>query len=153
MPDSSNNMDARTIRQRRTTAAIVLGATLLVGASPFLLPMGWLVISMVQMSAERNRLTTDVDHLAVRDAARSLLGMHERNTFVDVAQLPDDLARLEPNTAHVDDRGFLKLEFGGGFHHHGLLIVPQEAEGITLDLEPPLQFTPLEDGIWFYEET
>ena len=153
MSDTSNNLDARTIRQRRLTAALVLGTTLLIGASPFLLPAGWLVVSMVQVTLECNRLMTAVNHLAVRDAARSLLTKYETRTDLDASQLPDELARLAPRMAFIDDRGFLRLEFGGGFHHFGLFIVPQESEAITLDREPPLQFTPLEPGIWFYEET
>ncbi len=149
-----NGIDAPTRRQGRMSAAVVLGVTLFVGAIPILLPISCTAIGMIQTYAKRSWLLTDVDHLAVRDAGRLLLGKHEKGSFIDVAELPAELAQLGPDmTAYTDDRGFLRLEFGGGFHHHGLFVVPEDAEGITLGIEPPLKFTPLEDGIWFYEET
>lgn len=123
-----------------------------IGAIPILLPVSCMTVSMIHVIVERNKLMSDVDHVAVRDAGRSLLARCGKDSFLDLAQLPDELARLGPNMASIDNRGFLRLEFGGGFHHHGLLVAPEDSEGIKLDLEPPLKFTPLTDGIWYYEE-
>ena len=154
MSETGNDLDVPALRRGRLTAALVLGTVLLVGAVPILLPMTCIAIGMVQAHAKRSWLVTDVDHLAVRDAGRLLLANHGTDILIEPSQLPDELARLGPNMmAHIDDRGFLRLEFGGGFHHFGLLVVPEDAEGTRLDIGPPLECVPLEDGIWFYEET
>lgn len=135
------------------TAAVVLGTVLFIGAIPILLPISCMTVSMIQVMAERNKLLTDVDHMAVRDAGRTLLATYGEGSFLDLTQLPEAIAELGPNYTYIDNRGFLKLEFGGGFHHHGLLVVPKTAEEIAIDIEPPLKFTPLANGIWYYEET
>lgn len=153
MSETGNNIDAPTLRRRRLVAAAVLGGVLFIGAIPILLPVGSCVINNAQIHAKRSWLLTDVDHLAVRDAGRLLLAVHEKNSVVEPSQLPKELARLGPNMmAFVDDRGLLRLEFGGGFFHYGLFVVPEDADGITLDIEPPLKFTLLVDGVCFYEE-
>ena len=153
MIETGNEIPPQILRRRRTTAAIVVGVTLLVGASPFLLFATYFTIGLVQAHFRRSRLLTDVDHLAVRDAGRLLLVRHERDSWIESQELPEEIAQLGPSVAYIDDRGFLRLEFGGGFYHFGLFVVPEDAEGITLDVEPPLKYKPLEDGIWFYEET
>ncbi len=152
MSETDVNIDAPTRRRRRMTATLVLGTVLFVGAIPVLLPVSCITIMGFQLNAERNRLITEVDHIAIRDAGRVLLTNHDANCFIDLTQLPNELARLGPKHVSIDHRGFLHLEFGGGFHHHGLLVVPQTAEQIQLDTEPPLKFTPLADGIWYYKE-
>lgn len=153
MSATGHKIDAPTLRQRRMTMAVVLGGVLFIGALPILLPISSCVVGSIQLHAKRSWLLTDVDHLAVRDGGRSLLAVHEKGRFVEPSQLPNELARLGPNMlARIDNRGFLRLEFGGGFYHYGLLVMPEDAERMTLDIEPPLKFTPLEDGIWFYEE-
>ena len=166
MGKTGNNIDAPTLRRRRTTLAVVLGVTLLVGAIPILVPISCIGVMIVRGSAERHRLTTEVDQLAIRDAGRLLLAKHGKDSFIEQSQLPSVIARLSPNMAYIDDRGFLVLEFDGGFQRHGLTIAPENAEGITLNAEArshhppfprtpslpaPLKFMPLEDGIWYFE--
>jgi len=153
MSETANDIDAVTLRHRRLVAAAVLGTVLFIGSVPILIPMTFIAIGMFDVYGKRSWLLTDVNHAAVRDAGRLLLAEHEEDCPTDLIELPDELARLRPNYAYIDSCGFLHLEFGGGFYHFGLVVIPEDAEGTTLDIGPPLECTPLVDGVWFYEET
>ena len=138
-------------RQGCWTASIVVAITLLIGSLPFLLLLGNVLVGSVQIDATRHALLNDIDHLAVRDAGREFLSVSSVSGFIDVSQLPQMLRDLEPQTASVHQHDQLLLEFGGGFHHHGLLIVAPCGE-VSIRNDQHVGLTPLADGIWYYED-
>lgn len=144
----------RRSRSKLSATIVVVGWLLFV--SSFALPAadglnGWQAMTTAFLLV---LLRPEIIVLApLRDAGRLLLAKQEDGSSIDLLELPKELARLHPNHAYIDSRGSLKLEFGGGFYHYGLYVVPEDTEGITLDIDPPLKFTPLATGIWFYEET
>ena len=132
-------------------AVIVVAITLFIGSLPILLFIGQLVRLDLQIKATRHMLVRDIDHLAVRDAGRTLLSKSSRDSRITESQLPPVLRELGPQWDYIDQRGWLSLEFGGGFHHHGLLISPLSDESTVRDDEH-MAYTPLADGIWYYED-
>jgi hypothetical protein len=125
-----------------------------------------LVSSMMQYEDEtKDRLLHQTDHQAVLAAARHLIQSrrdyphdpawhgpeHTEISFVaaDDPRLSSTLRDL--HAAHLfvtDDRAV--FEFGGGFHHFGLLAFRQ---GVTNEAFADKACKKLIDDLWFYEDT
>ena len=129
-----------------------MAITLFIGSLPFLLLVGWVVLGSLHMSATRRMLLNDIDPVAVRDAGRMLLSQHPKDSWVLASQLPNVLRELDPAMAYIDRQGWLMLQFGGGFHHYGLLISPLSDADEDRQREHGGQ-TPLGAGIWYYEDS
>ena len=82
---------------------------------------------------------------------RSLLSQYPRDRAIAPSQLPPLLRELPPARADIDKRGWLWLEFGGGFHHHGLIVLP-DSDMSSIKDDDHVAHTQLTDGIWYYEE-
>ena len=145
------NIDASLGRRGCRSATIVVATALFIGSLPFLLPIACVEIGGLHSRATRHLLLKDIDHVAVRDAGRTFLKEAPSSGRIAVSQLPTLLRDLKPVMAHVDNQGWLLMEFGGGFHHHGLLISAASAEGAVHDNQHTA-YTPLADGIWYYED-
>ncbi|MHB0960967.1 MAG: hypothetical protein ACYC0X_33830 [Pirellulaceae bacterium] len=143
--------DAPSGRRGCKAAVIVVAITVFIGSLPILLFTGQLVRWNLQINAQRNMLLKDIDHVAVRDAGRTLLSQNSRDSRITESHLPPVLRELGPQWDYIDHRGWLLLEVGGGFHHHGLLISPLSDESTVRDDEH-VAYTPLADGIWYYED-
>lgn len=143
--------DAPEGRRGCRSAVIVVAIVLFIGSLPILLFIGQLVRWDLQINGKRNMLLKDIDHVAVRDAGRTLLSQNLRDSRITESQLPPVLRELGPQWDYIDQRGWLSLEFGGGFYHHGLRISPHSDESTVRDDEH-VAYTPLADGIWYYED-
>ena len=83
------NTDVRSKSLNYKTAAVVIGIPLCITAVPFLWIASSILIGLVQIHAKRHMLIRHVDHMAVREAARSCLADRETGTIVPPDQLPD----------------------------------------------------------------
>jgi len=146
------NIDAPLGHRGCRSATIVVAIALFIGSLPFLVLVGWIVLGSLRISATRDMLLNDIDHVAVRDAGRLLLSQHPKDSWVLASQLPNVLRELDPAIAYIDRQGWLMLQFGGGLHHYGLLISPLSDDDEVRQREHGGQ-TPLEDGIWYYEDS
>jgi len=125
-----------------------------------------LVTGMKQHVDEtKNRLLHETDHLVVLAAARQVIasrrgysrdaavhGPEDRELSIiadDDPKLPSVLRHLRPARLLVTDEQAI-IEFGGGFHHFGLLAF---RPGDTNTPSGDRGHTKLIDGLWFYEDT
>jgi hypothetical protein len=144
--------DTASLRRRRRVAAIVIAITLLIGAIPFAVPVieTWSMKS--QVDGIRQKLCDDTDPLPLRDAGRHLLSQLPKESEVTLADLPSVFQKLHPTSVNVEDQHWLRLDFGGGFHHLGLLIAATSNSNAPED-DPGYSHKQLADGIWYYEQT
>ncbi len=142
------------ITRRRRSARLVLLAILAVGSLPIVAPISCVMVGMTQASVTRLKLREGIDHQLVRDTARQAMQekKYKMGRWIHPWELPQPLRDLEPVGANVDKRGLLRLEFGGGFHHQGLLVAP-EGQGVTgQDIPTTQRIEQLANGLWFYED-
>jgi hypothetical protein len=103
-----------------------------------------------QVRETRQRLLSEVDHEVVRSAARERLAKYEDVVlFSDDPRIPETIRSTNPTWISVCQKT-VHIEYGGGFHHQGFVVIP--------DGDPPpvptsdRDFQKLLDGIWFYED-
>lgn len=123
---------------------------------PFVVQLMFVVVALVRMNNEinetREMLLNNIDHVAVRDAGRTLLSQCTADGFITAEQLPPLFHEMGTQWGEIGHDGRLRLEFGGGFHHHGLLVVPPSDERAIPD-EGHTGYTSLVEGLWYYEDT
>jgi len=113
----------------------------------------------------KGRLLHETDHRAVLTASRELIRTRQEyahdpaihpgprpemsHIAGDDPKLPSVLRDLgAPRIMVLDD--CVVIEFGGGFHHQGLMALATDGETVMSDQKGRLR---LIDGLWFYEDT
>ena len=140
-------------RQRRILLiiGIVLAALTMAMFGP---PVAFCVLLKSRNERLKERLLNEVDHSSLVNAVRQMLederfaGPKGIEVLGNDPELPPELRSLEATSVHVE-ASQTEIEFGGGFHHFGLLILPPDEEPEPRRVH---ECTQLSDGIWFYEQ-
>jgi hypothetical protein len=143
--------DAERKRGNCLFALAIMAAVCVVALISTVAIFAWVARLSREVRSVRHTLLHEVDHLAVRDAGRELLGRLERETYRATApRLPAAIAKLHPVWTRVEPDE-VHIEFGGGFHHQGLIVRQPGSEP-----GPPgtgHRYQKLVEGLWFYEDT
>jgi hypothetical protein len=143
---------SQTILKRPRLMVLIALLIMAVPISIGVLGFGWPMYRMAnQVRETRHRLLNQVDHQAIRAASRTLLSKYrETSLFPDDERLPDAIRITSPKYVNVNvDYEGVQIEYGGGFHHQGFIVLPD-------DRQPPRKksgYQKLMDGLWFYEDT
>ena len=106
----------------------VAGVTILLSVA---LVMFYPIIQLSRdINATQNRIINEFDHGSIRDAAIVLLS-DPTDRYLDLPDLPEPIARTAPKSVHVTN-GTIRIEYGGGFAHYGLIIDPNDRQAGNL---------------------
>jgi hypothetical protein len=160
-PESQDPEQARAAHSRHGTsgnkwAVFLVLVAMLVGLTCLIVgpPLNWFLRDSHRIDEQRQWLLHKVDHAAVRSAARRMMVddslVFGASPFLmrDDPALPPEIGELRPSSVHLTSDK-VAIEFGGGFHHYGLAVLP---EGLDVSRPPGYAYTKLSEGIWFYEE-
>jgi hypothetical protein len=151
-------------KTRKRVVTLLLTAVLLVFAALIGIGVVSVGVPLYRIAHEvretRHRLLTQVDYVAVRNAARELIAEEEKKVhannekfstlFSDDPRIPIAIRNTNPSCIYVHQE-YVRIEYGGGFHHQGFLVVrdneplPETFSGDKLQM--------LIDGVWFYEDS
>ena len=143
----------------RSRKRVVLLALLLVVLSVLVVSIGVGVVQVglplyrmaIQVRETRKRLLNQVDYAAIQGAARELCAKYKEDVdfFLDDPRIPEAIRSTNPTYISVYRRS-VRIEYGGGFHHQGFLVIP---DGDLLPVPTADQnFQKLLDDVWFYED-
>ncbi len=151
---SSPPSDAVVKRRQRRNLLVIAGVLTAVILAAFATPVGFVVLDVIRIERQKNRLVNGVDHSSIASAAHQMLndesltrpeGVYFEGSHPD---LPTEIRSLKSSYVHIE-AGRVQIEFGGGFHHFGFLILPVEKKPESWHVH---EYTKLSDGVWFYEQ-
>ena len=155
MHSGSSRPDEAEIKRRQwRLLLIIVGVLAAITVAIVGLPVAFVLLLGCHNKTRIDKLLNDVDHSSVVVAVHRMLederfaGQERIYLRGSDPNLPTEIRSLEPTDVSVGAR-YVRIEFGGGFHHFGFLIFPPDEEPEPWRIS---EYTKMSDGIWFYED-